>query len=139
MRSLRRFLRGTRAAAIVEFALVVPMFALLLLGIIQFSRAYGRMNALTASLREGARKGSTLDPAKLSNQQMRDSTMKRIVDFSTSFGYTVDTSRVGYVSTAADVTVSVTNYPLFAGLNLVGGLSSMTLTRSAVFRSEYAN
>ena len=75
---LRRFSKRTRAAAIVEFALVVPIFFMIVLGIIQFSRAYARMNALTAALREGSRTASTLDPSKLGATARRNLVMQRI-------------------------------------------------------------
>ena len=47
-----------RGAVIVEFALVVPFLALIVFGVIDFSRAYGQMNALDSAIREGARYGS---------------------------------------------------------------------------------
>src|SRR6185503_5942368 len=40
--STKRFLRKTKGAAIVEFALVVPILFLLVWGIISFTRAYQR-------------------------------------------------------------------------------------------------
>lgn len=133
MRNLRRFLRGTRASVIVEFALVVPLFFILLAGIIAFSQAYGRLNALTSSIREGARAGSALPPTML----VRDSVTKRVRTFSAAYGYTVDTSRVT-VTFGNDVTVGVTNYPLFTGITALWGLSAVQVTRSAIFRWEYA-
>lgn len=44
-----------RGAAAVEFALVVPMLLVLLLGIVEFSRAYHAQVAVSAAAREGAR------------------------------------------------------------------------------------
>ena len=35
-----------------------------------------------------------------------------------------------------DVNVSVTNYPIFAGINFIGGLSNITISRQAIFRCE---
>jgi Flp pilus assembly protein TadG len=131
-----RFARSTRAAAIIEFALVVPILFLLVWGILSFSRAYQRMNALTSSLREGARVASTLDSLVTSPSQQQN-VRSRIYNFSSSFGYPVDTSLVTVDgSSGTEVHVSVTNYPLFAGLNFVGGLSSITISRDAVFRCE---
>lgn len=134
--SARRFLRQTRAAAIVEFALVVPILFLLVWGIISFSRAYQRLNALTSSLREGARVASTLD--NLTTDASRRTIVRTSIHtFSSAFGYTVDTSLVTIDATSlVDVRVGVTNYPIFSGLSFVGGLSSITVTREAVFRCE---
>lgn len=134
---LTRFLRKTRAAAIVEFALVVPILFLLVWGIISFSRAYQRLNALTSSLREGARVASTLDSiVTVPNRTTR--VRAAIISFSSAFGYAVDTSLVTVTasSVSGDVRVAVVNYPIFSGLSFVGGLSGITVTREAIFRCE---
>jgi Flp pilus assembly protein TadG len=132
-----RFLRKTRAAAIVEFALVVPILFLLVWGIISFSRAYQRLNALTSSLREGARVASTLDSiVTVPNRTTR--VRAAIISFSSAFGYAVDTSLVTVTASgvSGDVRVAVVNYPIFSGLSFVGGLSGITVTREAIFRCE---
>jgi Flp pilus assembly protein TadG len=134
--SAERFLKRTRAAAIVEFALVVPILFLLVWGIISFSRAYQRLNALTSSLREGARVASTLDSI-VTFASRRTTVKTSIRTFSTAFGYAVDTSLVTVdASSGTDVRVRVVNYPIFSGLSFVGGLSSITVSREAVFRCE---
>jgi Flp pilus assembly protein TadG len=136
--SISRFRRQTRAAAIVEFALVVPILFLLVWGIISFSRAYQRLNALSSSLREGARVASTMD--SVVSAASRTTTIRtRIRAFSSAFGYPIDTSLVNIdASSGVDVRVHVVNYPIFSGLSFVGGLSSITVTREAVFRCERA-
>jgi Flp pilus assembly protein TadG len=139
--SLNRLRRETRAAAIVEFALVVPILFLLVWGIISFSRAYQRLNALTSSLREGARVASTLDDLT-SNAANRTIVLTAIRTFSSAFGYAVDTTQVTINASlpppagTGDVRVGVAAYPIFSGLSFVGGLSSITVTREAVFRCE---
>ncbi len=137
--SLSRFLRRTRGAAIIEFALVVPILFLVVWGIISFSRAYQRLNALTSSLREGARVASTMDNlTSLASQ--RTIVKTRIRSFSSAFGYPIDTSAVTISATSnaagGDVSVRVVNYPIFSGLSFVGGLSSITVSREALFRCE---
>lgn len=54
---------GRRGQAVVEFALVLPVFLLLLFGAIEFGRAYLRLHLLTNASREGGRVGSL--PEKL--------------------------------------------------------------------------
>src|SRR5688572_19560794 len=44
-----------RGAAMVEFALVLPVLVLLLFGIIEFTRAYNAKTTMTHAAREGAR------------------------------------------------------------------------------------
>lgn len=136
-RRVGRFFRKDRGAAIIEFALVVPILFLLVWGILSFSRAYQRMNALTSSLREGARVASTLDSI-VTHAATRVPQVKAAVhNFSTAFGFTVDTSQLVVDATSGtDVRVRVVNYPIFAGLNFIGGLSAITISREAIFRCE---
>lgn len=47
--------RDERGAAVVEFALVLPVLVLFIFGIIEFGRAYSARIELTAAVREGAR------------------------------------------------------------------------------------
>jgi Flp pilus assembly protein TadG len=139
MRTLKRFFGRERGAAIVEFALVVPLFVMLVWGLIMFSRAYTRLNALNSSLREGARTAAALQfPDSASYQAIIKG---RVYQFSTAFGFPIDTSQVTitYVPGGPDVTLSVTNYQLFAGLNFLGGLQNLTVSRSVVFRHEWAS
>ncbi|MFM8305044.1 MAG: TadE/TadG family type IV pilus assembly protein [Actinomycetota bacterium] len=44
-----------RGASIVEFALIVPIFLMILMGLVQFGRAYNVQISLTGAAREGAR------------------------------------------------------------------------------------
>ena len=139
MNILRRFHKRDRAAAIVEFALVVPFFVLLVTGIIMFSRAYTRLNALNAALRDGARMAAADQYADTPARQ--DVFKAKMYQFSSAFGFPIDTSQVTITYTAGDedVTVSVTNYPLFAGMTFLGGLQNILVSRSVVFRHEWAS
>jgi Flp pilus assembly protein TadG len=47
--------RRDRGAILVEFALIVPILVILLVGIIEFGRAYNTQIALQGAAREGAR------------------------------------------------------------------------------------
>jgi len=49
---------GRSGQAVVEFALVLPIFILLVFGAIEFGRAYYTLHLLTNAAREGARRGS---------------------------------------------------------------------------------
>ena len=50
-----RLKRDDRGAVMVEFAIVVPVLLLILLGIIEFGRAYNAQVSIQAAAREGAR------------------------------------------------------------------------------------
>ena len=47
--------RGERGAAVVEFALVLPILMMFIFGIVEFGRGYNARIELTAAVREGAR------------------------------------------------------------------------------------
>jgi Flp pilus assembly protein TadG len=55
IRSRGRELKGERGAAVVEFAIVLPLLVMFLLGIVQFSLMWNRQQALHAAAREGGR------------------------------------------------------------------------------------
>lgn len=58
-----RLLRDERGGAMVEFALVVPLLLVLMMGIIDFGRAWNVKQALTDAAREGARRAVVQDGA----------------------------------------------------------------------------
>jgi Flp pilus assembly protein TadG len=47
--------RDERGAAVVEFALILPVLMLFMFGIVEFGRAYSARIELTSAVREGAR------------------------------------------------------------------------------------
>lgn len=49
--------KNKRGAAMVEFALVLPLFILLVFGIIEFGRAFYTWSLMSEAVREGARAG----------------------------------------------------------------------------------
>lgn len=63
LRRLRRLRRDERGQALVEFALVLPILLLLVLGIIDFGRAWNLHQTITDAAREGARRAVVYDPA----------------------------------------------------------------------------
>jgi Flp pilus assembly protein TadG len=59
--------RHARGAAAVEFALVVPILVMLLLGIVTAGLTYSQGISLSNAVREGARFGATADPGTPAN------------------------------------------------------------------------
>ena len=55
MSRFKRFLRSSRGANAVEFALIAPVFILILMGIIDFGRIFNAYITITHAAREGAR------------------------------------------------------------------------------------
>jgi Flp pilus assembly protein TadG len=70
-RLLRAASRGERGQALVEFAIVLPLLLLLLLGIVDFARAWNVYEVLTDAAREGARIAVVDQPAT-TEQDVRD-------------------------------------------------------------------
>lgn len=139
-RRLRRLFRRQEGSAVTEFALVIPIFFLVVYAVIGFGRAYQRLNVLTGALREGARLGSTL-VTPCSGTTARD----RAVSYASAFGVSLtpasvlcaSSGTVNGVNCSNSACVYVTNYALFSDLPYFG-LNSRTVTRTAIFRWELA-
>jgi len=72
--------RRSRGQGLVEFALVLPIFAILLFGIIDFGRYVYTANAINNGTREGARSGSvTVRPSPLCDGLGREACVKAVV------------------------------------------------------------
>ena len=56
-------LRDRKGQAAVEFALVLPLFLLLLVGMVEFARAWNIYQVMTDAARQGARLAVLADPA----------------------------------------------------------------------------
>jgi Flp pilus assembly protein TadG len=63
---------GERGAAIVEFAIVLPLLLLLVFGIIEFGRGYNVKVQLTGAVREGAREVALGGSRAEARQAVRD-------------------------------------------------------------------
>jgi Flp pilus assembly protein TadG len=142
-RRLRRSAR--RGAVIVEFALVVPFISLIVFGVIDFSKAYGQMNALNSALREGARYGSKLKNISTSNYSKL--VKVKVAEYATQYGFAgMDTTKVAVTLTASSaatpveyITVKATAHPISLQiLNRFLGVPALTITRTVVFRYECA-
>ena len=72
--------RRFRGQGLVEFALVLPIFAILLFGIIDFGRYVYTANAINNGTREGARSGSvSVRPTPLCDGLGREDCVKAVV------------------------------------------------------------
>jgi Flp pilus assembly protein TadG len=136
-----RIRREERGAALVEFALVVPLLMAMMCVIIDFGLALHTLNNLTSALREGARYGAVLNPEPVANDaRIRD----RVVAYMSSYASntlapSAVTVVVETVSGVKNVRVTVANYiytpvtplaPLF-------GMGTLKFTRSAIYRYEF--
>jgi hypothetical protein len=136
MRS-RALLREDEGAAVVEFALVLPIFLLIVFGIIDFGRAFYTVNNIISAVREGSRYGAILAaPMSTAGQrEIRD----RVRSVSQPFGG--DTLQDAQIEIDFDgelLTVRVEKYPFrpLTPLATTLGLATWPITRQATFRWE---
>jgi Flp pilus assembly pilin Flp len=142
MRLFRRatmtgILRDEAGAAVVEFALVLPILMLIVFGIIDFGRAFYTSNNLVSAVREGARFAAVLE------DPLRDSLLikQRVRSVTQPFGGDTLTNgriRIDFDPELGLVSVRVTDYPFTPITPIAGtiGLDTLPMTRQAVFRWE---
>lgn len=127
-RPARRLL-GERGAAAVEFALVVPVLLLLLVGIMEFSRAFNTQATLSAAAREGARTIAMAGTAASALSVVQSAVGTLGVPTSA-----ISISPLSCVGAAANTTVTVTITHRQTFIGGVLGSSGVTLTGRAVMR-----
>jgi Flp pilus assembly protein TadG len=138
-------LRSERAAALVEFALVVPFLMIIMCATIDFGLAVYTLNNLTAAVREGGRYAATLDVAPgVDTSVVRDRVYAYIVAANVN-GLTPMQVKEKIHNTAPDpngnIVVWIDNYPFVPMTPLAPllGMQTIGLTRRAVFRYERAS
>jgi Flp pilus assembly protein TadG len=73
MSRTHRRLVGRRGQSLVEFALVVPMLLLMVVGVIEFGRAWNISQVVTFAARQGARTAAVMNAQGKSVQEINDS------------------------------------------------------------------
>jgi len=127
----RRFIRNDSGAAMVEFALVVPVLLLIVWGIVDISRAFQTIDNLTSAVREGARVGAVMSSAP--NQGPNQTQIQNTVASAFQpIGAPLNPSSVTVAWDGTQVTVSA-SYPF---QSLTPLLWAITISRTAVFRWE---
>jgi len=154
MRRMMRRLRGLRnerGAALVEFALVVPLLMMMMCATIDFGLAVYTLNNLTAAVREGGRYAATIDRptwaaagGATAQGLVRDRVYNYIVGMNN--GLTAVQTKALITVTNPDattgiITVQITGYPYrpVTPLSTLLGLATVSLNRRAIFRWEMGN
>ncbi len=133
--------RGERGSAMVEFAIVLPLFLFITWCVVDFARAYYTQNSLASAVREGARYAAIRDLR--GTQAERDAIVaetKELVgkSFNAFGGAPIPAGSITVDTTAMpDVTVKVTNYEwqTTTPINIFAG-GKVSMTRKATFRWE---
>jgi Flp pilus assembly protein TadG len=127
--------KNRRGAAVVEFAVVAPIFFLLVFGLIEFGRVVMVQQLLTNASREGARLGVLSDSTSSQVQS-------RVVSYLSGANITIATSNVNVVyasdsSSGESVTVTVSvPFNQVSWLPTPMFLSGYTLSASSGMRRE---
>jgi Flp pilus assembly protein TadG len=134
---LSRFFRRDDGAAMVEMAIVLPLFLLLVFGVIDFGRLLFTSNSMASAVREGARQAAVMADPVASQAVVK----ARVEAAFTPFGGPAITDAeisidVGIVP--GSVVVTVTGYPWQPITPLASFLSATIppITRKATFRLE---
>src|SRR5690349_3422278 len=147
---IRRRLRGVRGmqsergAALVEFALVVPLLMMMMCATIDFGLAVYTLNNLTAAVREGGRFAAVQDQNSWTSGTAVSTTTTRVWNYIKGMnnGLTPAQNQALISVTAPDgngiITVKITGYPYkpVTPLSTLLGLQTIYLNRTAIFRWE---
>jgi Flp pilus assembly protein TadG len=136
---------GRRGQSLVEFALVVPMLLLMVVGLIEFGRAWNVNQVVTFAARQGARTAAVMNASGNTAQEIRDSVLNVVTTSLQSANYACGNcvTILGEASGANEpvtVTVSVPfQFFLFGPVMALAGQSwdgSINLRSTAVMRNE---
>jgi Flp pilus assembly protein TadG len=126
---LRAILKDRKGQNLVEFALVVPLLLMLVIGIAEFGRAWMTKNILTGAAREAVRMYAVKDDIGAA-----DARLDNIL-----FSASLDLSRRTIGRSNVDNTVSYTisyNFPT-AIIGFLPGLDNISLSTTTTMRKEY--
>jgi len=140
-----RGIRSERGAALVEFALVVPMLMMMMCATIDFGLVVYTLNNLTAAVREGGRFAAVQSGADWTSGTAVTNTKQRVFNYIAGMnnGNTAAQNQALISVTNPDpttgiITVKITAYPYkpVTPLSTLLGLKTIYLNRTAIFRWE---
>jgi Flp pilus assembly protein TadG len=139
MKRRNRWIDDEGGQALIEFALITPFLLMMLIGIIEFGRAWNLHQVVTDASREGARKGAIWDPT-ITENDVRTVVLQRLGAAGVPpAAVTVTMNNVlGGTDTPLNVRVSVPYRFMFFG-PLVGwtlGQRDIQLVASTTMRNE---
>jgi len=142
MKKMIERLRCQKGVAAIEFAIILPVLMMIILGIIEFGLLMYDKQVITNASREGARAGVVVRKPQLTDLQVQDVVNDYISTNLVSFGSTptspvITINRTG-MDFGDDLTVTVTyNYDFLVLPNFVASLTgAQTLVATAVMKME---
>jgi len=134
----RRLRKDQRGQAIVELALILPVFLLMVLGMIDLARAWNAKQVITDAAREAARRGVVDNP--IVTQTYVEGVAESALS-NAGFDYNLATITATGVNAPTgdplqvDITYPYTFEFMSIFMNMIGG-NTVTLTTSIVMRNE---
>jgi Flp pilus assembly protein TadG len=132
------FRRSDEGQAVVEFALIVPVLMLLIVGVFEFGRAWSAHQAVTDAAREGARVAVIADPAVT-----EDSVRKVVRNALTAVSLDADLAEIeltGVNAPTGEPARVAVRYPyqltFLKSLSRTSGGGAVTLGTAFVMRNE---
>jgi Flp pilus assembly protein TadG len=136
--------RGARGQALTEFALVVPMLLLMIVGIMEFGRAWAMSQVVTDAARQGARMAALLNDSSAGQDSVRRVVIRALQAGNinaTNQMVAIDNGWKAGTNTPVGVTVSVPyDFGVFRPVMQLAAQSfndgTITLRSRAVMRNE---
>lgn len=122
-------------AALVEFAIVLPLLLILLLGMSEFGLLFYNKQVLTNASREGARAGITRADSVTIKALVDNYCLDRLITFDSAASVTTTTAGVGG-DYGEDLSVSVGYTYTFLVPALLGFGTTMNLSAKTVMKME---
>ena len=135
-------LQDEKGAAMVEFSLILPLLAVLLFGVVEFSLLLYNQQVITNASREGARAGIVSQTPRLAladiQQVVNDYTGSHLVTFGTASAAVTTIDNSAGTAFGDDLTVTVSyQYDFLVLPNFVASLAGgVNLTAETVMRYE---
>jgi len=133
MRALRADVRGQ---ALLEFALILPILLMLVLGIIEFGRIWNINQMVSDTTREGARQAVLADPT-ITEQEVHDFMMQRLWDAHVDTNVvTITFSATGTDWKKSEVPQTVTVQFPYSFMFFTRAFGTVQITSSFTMRNE---
>jgi Flp pilus assembly protein TadG len=127
---MRKLIRNSQGQSFVEFAFVLPILLLVVMGIIEFGNMWLTMNVLSGAAREGVRIAAVTDP----DAGQVQTAVENVLTPANIIGATIT---VAGPNGASEVTVTVQFDYTVITLGIIPGLNgTIPLTRSATMHWE---
>lgn len=124
-----RLIKSQRGQSLVEFALILPLFIVVLFGIMEFGRLWEMTNLITSASREGARVAAISG----TSQSQAINAAQNVLSAANIDNATITVSGPN-ASNEVSVTVSIDYEPITG--SIIPGLDDFSLTRSTIMRWE---